>query len=133
MRYFFLWVVLVSGTISAQVVNKTDNNRIAEDSVIVDNGKKDSMKIFRPVISDYKFKTQRGEAKIFDTVFSHEKTYIFSQYNNRDNFGKVQFANSGQTFNPLVYETNLQQNLAVLPTGKSFAILGVDDIKYYDV
>ncbi len=40
MRYFFLWVVLVSGTISAQVVNKTDNNRIAEDSVIVDNGKK---------------------------------------------------------------------------------------------
>ncbi|MCL1679467.1 putative porin [Elizabethkingia miricola] len=133
MRYFFLWVVLVSGTISAQVVNKTDNNRIAEDSVIVDNGKKDSMKIFKPVISDYKFKTQRGEAKIFDTVFSHEKTYIFSQYNNKDNFGKVQFANSGQTFNPLVYETNLQQNLAVLPTGKSFSILGVDDIKYYDV
>lgn len=61
------------------------------------------------------------------------KTYIFSQYNNKDNFGKVQFANSGQTFNPLVYETNLQQNLAVLPIGKSFSILGVDDIKYYDV
>lgn len=90
------------------------------------------MKIFRPVINDYKFKTQRGKQRYL-IRFSHEKTYIFSQYNNRDNFGKVQFANSGQTFNPLVYETNPQQNLAVLPTGKSFAILGVDDIKYYDV
>ncbi|WP_228465330.1 putative porin, partial [Chryseobacterium indologenes] len=133
MRYIFLCVVLVSGALSAQVVNKTDYNRIPEDSVIVDNGKKDSLKIFKPVINDYKFKTQRGEEKIFDTVFSHEKTYVFSQFNNKDNFGRIQFPNSGQTFNPMVYELNQQQDLAVLPTGKSFNILGIDDIKYYNV
>ncbi|WP_407491521.1 putative porin [Elizabethkingia meningoseptica] len=133
MRYIFLCVVLVSGALSAQVVNKTDYNRIPEDSVIVDNGKEDSLKIFKPVINDYKFKTQRGEEKIFDTVFSHEKTYVFSQFNNKDNFGRIQFPNSGQTFNPMVYELNQQQNLAVLPTGKSFNILGIDDIKYYNV
>ena len=35
------------------------------------------MKIFRPVINDYKFKTQRGEAKIFDTVFHMRKHISF--------------------------------------------------------
>jgi hypothetical protein len=71
-------VVLVSGTISAQVVNKTDNNRIAEDSVIVDNGKKDSMKIFKPVISDYKFKTQRGKQRYLIRFFHMKNIYLFT-------------------------------------------------------
>jgi len=61
------------------------------------------------------------------------KTYIFSQYNNRDNFGRVQFANIGSGFNPLSYEVNAEQNLALLPTNKSYGILGINDVKYYDV
>ena len=62
-----------------------------------------------------------------------DKTYIFSQYNNRDNFGRVQVANIGAGFNPLIYEHNPEQNLALLPTNKSYGILGVNDIHYYDV
>jgi hypothetical protein len=62
-----------------------------------------------------------------------DKTYIFSQYNNKDNFGRAQVANIGAGFNPLTYEVNAEQNLSLLPTNKSYWILGVNDINYYDV
>ncbi|NAW52036.1 hypothetical protein GNY06_11875 [Elizabethkingia argentiflava] len=133
MRYIFLWLIWLSGTISAQVINKTDNNRITGDSVIIDNGRKDSIKIFKPSIQDYKFRTEGGADKIFDIALTPDKTFIFSQFNNKDNFGKVQFPNSGQPFNPLMFELMPQQNLAVLPTGKAFNMLRVADIRYYDV
>ncbi|MFP3835830.1 putative porin, partial [Chryseobacterium sp. SIMBA_028] len=69
----------------------------------------------------------------FDTVMTFEKTYIFSQYNNKDNFGRVQFANIGAGFNPLSYEVNAEQNLALLPENKSYGIIGINDVQYYDV
>lgn len=104
-----------------------------KDTLIVDSGTKDSLKIFKPTINDYQYQTQYSEKKIFDTAMTFNKTYIFSQYNNIDNFGRVQFANIGAGFNPLSYETNAEQNLSLLPTNKSYGILGVNDIKYYDV
>lgn len=104
-----------------------------KDTLVIDSGTKDSLKIFRPTINDYQYQTQFSEKKIFDTAMSFNKTYIFSQYNNRDNFGRVQFANIGSGFNPLSYEVNAEQNLSLLPTNKSYGILGINDIKYYDV
>ena len=62
-----------------------------------------------------------------------DKTYIFSQYNNRDNFGRAQAANIGAGFNPLSYEVNAEQNLSLLPTNKSCMIMGADEVRYYDV
>lgn len=106
---------------------------LKEDSLIIDSGKKDSVKIFKPTINDYKYQTQFSEKKIFETVLTADKTFIFSQYNNRDNFGKVQFANIGSGYNPLSFEFNNEQNLSLLPTNKSFGILGISDIRYYDV
>lgn len=135
MRYFFTVFFLLASLFQAQVVNvKTDSNTIKNrDTLVVDSGVRDSMKIFKPTIYDYKFRTQYSEEKIFDTVFTHNKYYVFSQYNNRDNFGKIQFANVGAGFQPLVFERNPEQNLELLPTNKSFGILGITDIKYYDV
>lgn len=104
-----------------------------KDTLIIDSGKKDSLKIFKPTINDYQYQTQFSEKKIFDTAMTINKSYIFSQYNNRDNFGRVQFANIGSGFNPLSYEVNTEQNLSLLPTNKSYGILGINDIKYYDV
>lgn len=103
------------------------------DTLVVDSGKKDSLKIFKPGITDYKFKTQFGEDKIYDTVFTLQKSYEYTQYNNRDNFGKVQFANIGSGFQNLVYRSNPEENLSLLPTNKSHFILGIKDIRYYDV
>ena len=137
MKYLFLFIFFILSFVKAQViVNKTDSNRLDKklsDTLIIDSGKKDSLKIFKPTINDYLYQTQYSEKKIFDTVMTYDKTYIFSQYNNRDNFGRAQFANIGAGFNPLSYEVNPEQNLSLLPSNKAFAILGINDIKYYDV
>lgn len=136
MKYILSIILFFSLTVNAQVKNKTDSNQLpknGEDTLVIDSGKKDSLKIFKPTINDYLYQTQFAEKKVFDTVMTFDKTYIFSQYNNRDNFGRVQVANIGAGFNPLSYELNPEQNLALLPTNKSYGILGVNDIHYYDV
>ena len=128
MRYIFFILILLGGLLKAQ----TDDLPV-RDSVVVDNGQKDSIQIFRPTIDDYQFFTQFSQRKAFDTVFTIGKSYQFTQYNNRDNFGKIQFANIGEGFQNLVEKTDAEQDLALLPTRKSFFILGIKDIKYYDV
>ena len=134
MRFILFCLFLFSYHLNAQVVNKTDSNRVKPgDTLVVDSGFKDSLKVFKPTIYDYTYRTQFSEKKIFDTAFTHDKTFIFSQYNNRDNFGKVQFANVGSGFNPLVFEVDPEQNLSLLPTNKSYLLKRISDVKYYDV
>ncbi len=134
MKYLLFIFLFFGCIVNAQIVNKTDSNRVRiQDSVIVDSGAKDSLVIFKPTILDYKFYTQFSAKKILDTVLTYDKTYIFTQYNNRDNFGKIQFANIGTGFNPLIYEHNPEQNLTLLPFNKAHNILGIKDIRYYDV
>ncbi|WP_295230310.1 putative porin [uncultured Chryseobacterium sp.] len=136
MKYILFIILFFSFSAQAQIVNKTDSNTLEkklEDTLVIDSGTKDSLKIFKPTINDYLYQKQFSEKKVFDTVMTFDKTYIFSQYNNRDNFGRMQVANIGSGFNPLSYELNPEQNLALMPTNKSYGILGVDDIKYYDV
>lgn len=129
MKTYIFFLIFFSALSLGQVQSPSSD----QDTIVVDNGKKDSLKIFRPTISDYKFKTQFGEEKTFDTAFSVYKTYAYTQYNNRDNFGKVQFANIGAGFQDLVFVHNPEQNLTLLPAGKSHFIFGINDIKYYDV
>lgn len=136
MKYIFLYIVFCSTIITAQTVKPSSiQKQDAEnkDTLVIDSGKKDSLKIFKPTINDYQFQTQYSEKKVFDTVMTFDKTYIFSQYNNRDNFGRIQPANIGSGFNPLVFEVNAEENLSLLPSNKSYIILGANDVKYYDV
>jgi len=91
------------------------------------------MRVFKPTIEDYRFRTQFGESKVFDTTFVAERTFKFSQYNNQDNFGKIQFANIGSGFQDLVLVPRKEQNLTLLPTNKLHFYLSEDQIKYYDV
>lgn len=137
MKYIFFIIFFLTISLNAQVIrNKTDSNRLEKkmsDTLVIDSGNKDSLKIFKPTIYDYQYQTQFSEKKIFDTVMTFNKTYIFSQYNNRDNFGRVQFANIGAGFNQLSYEFNAKQNLSLMPENKSYGIVGINDVKYYDV
>ena len=133
MKYIFFILIFFGIITNAQVVNKTDSNKIKEDTLVIDSGHKDSLKIFKPTINDYQYQTQFSEKKIFDTVMTFDKTYIFSQYNNKDNFGRAQFANVGAGFNPLSFEVNSEQDLALMPTNKSYGIIGANEVKYYDV
>lgn len=135
MKYILIIIIFFGCVLKAQVVNKTGTNQSKkeEDTLVIDTGKKDSLKIFKPTINDYQYQTQFSEKKIFDTVMTFDKTHIFSQYNNTDNFGRAQVANIGAGFNPLVYEVNPEQNLSLLPSNKAYMIIGADDVKYYDV
>ncbi|WP_419488541.1 putative porin [Chryseobacterium bernardetii] len=135
MKYILFIITFFGFVASAQVVKTEDakTSKKPEDTLVIDSGKKDSLKIFKPTINDYQYQTQFSEKKIFDMVMTFDKTYIFSQYNNNDNFGRVQPANIGAGFNPLVFEMNTEQNLSLLPSNKSYMILGANDVKYYDV
>lgn len=135
MKYILFILFSLSFVAKAQVVNKADTKPQPkkEDTLVIDSGKKDSLKIFKPTINDYQYQTQFSEKKVFDTVMTFNKTYIFSQQNNKDNFGRVQTANIGSGFNPLVFEVNDEQNLSLLPSNKSYMIIGANDVKYYDV
>ncbi|WP_419869039.1 putative porin [Chryseobacterium sp. CT-SW4] len=133
MKYIFFILIFFGCITNAQVVNKTDSNKIKEDTLVIDSGQKDSLKIFKPTINDYLYQTQFSEKKVFDTVLTFDKTYIFSQYNNKDNFGRAQVANIGAGFNPLSFEVNPEQDLALLPTNKSYGIIGAKEVRYYDV
>ncbi|THV63104.1 putative porin [Chryseobacterium candidae] len=135
MKYILFILFSLSFVARAQVVNKAETKPRSkkEDTLVIDSGKKDSLKIFKPTINDYQYQTQFSEKKVFDTVMTFDKTYIFSQQNNKDNFGRVQPANIGSGFNPLVFEVNPEENLSLLPSNKSYMIIGANDVKYYDV
>ncbi|TZF96204.1 hypothetical protein FW781_12265 [Chryseobacterium panacisoli] len=135
MKYILFILFSLSFVARAQVVNKAETKPQPkkEDTLVIDSGKKDSLKIFKPTINDYQYQTQFSEKKVFDTVMTFDKTYIFSQQNNKDNFGRIQTANIGSGFNPLVFEVNDEQNLSLLPSNKSYMIIGANDVKYYDV
>ncbi|RKE78887.1 putative porin [Chryseobacterium sp. AG363] len=135
MKYILFILFSLGFVAKAQVVNKAETKPQPkkEDTLVIDSGKKDSLKIFKPTINDYQYQTQFSEKKVFDTVMTFDKTYIFSQHNNKDNFGRVQPANIGSGFNPLIFEVNDEQNLSLLPSNKSYMIIGANDVKYYDV
>ncbi|MGH1518960.1 putative porin [Chryseobacterium sp. JK1] len=136
MKYILFILSFFSFIANAQIVGKRDAKKPLikkEDTLVIDSGKKDSLEIFKPTINDYQFQTQFSEKKVFDTVMTFDKTNIFSQYNNHDNFGRIQPANIGSGFNPLVFEVNPEENLSLLPSNKSYIILGANDVKYYDV
>lgn len=129
MRYIF-FILMTVAWCKAQSTRLMGNQ---SDTIVIDNGNQDSAKIFKPTIADYKYRTQWGTAKVFDTTFAVNHSYQYTQYNNRDNFGKIQFANIGAGFQDLVYSPNAEQALSLLPTNKSHFILGINDVKYYDV
>lgn len=133
MKYLLLLSFVFTIFINGQQVNKTDSNKPVSDTLKVDSGEKDSMEIYKPTINDYQVKTRFSEKKIYDTTFTIERSYIVTQYNKKDNFGKIQSANIGSGFQNLTYEKNAEQNLNLLPENKSFYIKGENDINYYDV
>lgn len=105
-----------------------------KDSVKNQQNISDSLQVFIPTIKDYQFFKQNGEKKSFDTVFTIDKYYQFIRYNNRDSFGKIQFANIGSGFQDLVFENkDSEDSFFLLPKNKSYFISHIKDIDYYDV
>ncbi|WP_312823034.1 putative porin [Epilithonimonas sp.] len=133
MKYLLFLSFIFSIFINGQQINKTDSNKISSDTIKVDSGEKDSLEIYKPTINDYQVKKRFSEKKIYDTTFTIERSYVVTQYNKQDNFGKIQSSNIGSGFQNLMYEKSSEQNLSLLPENKSFYIIGENDINYYDV
>ena len=128
--YFLLFISLWSFGQKREVSLIPTNS---SDTIVVDNGKKDSVTIYKPIINDYLYRKEKGSYKVIDTTFTVQHSYVYTQYNNKDNFGKVQFANIGAGFQDLMYTRNSNHNLSLLPTNKSHFIIGERDVNYYDV
>lgn len=80
MKYILFIFSFFSFAAQAQIVDKAEvkNPPVKkEDTLVIDSGKKDSLKIFKPTIEDYQFQTQFSEKKVFDTVMTFDKTHIF--------------------------------------------------------
>lgn len=131
MRYLLLVLLGIPFSIYAQIT--PDAGLQKGDSIVVDNGKKDSIKIFKPTIDDYRFRTENEAYRNIDTTFTIAHSYIYTQYNNKNNFGKIQFANIGAGFQDLIFRREEKSILNLLPTNKSHSIIAPDEVKYYDV
>ncbi len=99
------------------------------------DGKNDSLnlKIFQPTGKDYLFWRADHPKKPFDTALSLRNQYRYTQFNNRDNFGKQAFNNVGQPFNTLFFKLAGDNHLQLLPEGKEQVYLYKDSVRYFDV
>lgn len=85
----------------------------------------------RPPIEDYKIISIKSDTITVDTSLTIAKDYKFN-YLRKDRYGLLPFANTGQTYNTLIYHFD---NTATTPgsvaQARHFNYMGVDEIKYY--
>lgn len=78
------------------------------------------------------FNTER-DTSVVDTTLSIKKDYKFN-YLQRDNFGLMPFANMGQTYNSLTYNTSENYTVPLFGArAKHFNYMTNSDINYYEV
>lgn len=60
MKYIFLIIFFCATSVEAQVIRRPphQNKNTVNDTLVVDKGGKDSVKIFKPTINDYLIQTQ---------------------------------------------------------------------------
>lgn len=128
-------VVSLSSHIFSQVIPELNRPEAIRDSLqefATREVANDSLRIHRPVITDYTYwKENDLNISIIDTTLSIQSFYE-QNFTQKDMFGKINFPNSGQTFNPLFYE-NRRFKMNLIPEGKSFNYIHTEDVKYYDV
>lgn len=140
-QFVFFFLILGSTFLSAQIVLTPDGrttpaeqDRMANDSLLDRSGSlkpSDSLKIYNPVIGDYNFWTDRLSKRQVDTVMTIDSFYRQNVYQ-QDLFSFQQFPNWGQTLNPLV-PVSPDDNLQLLPTGKSWMYTKENEVRYFDV
>lgn len=91
----------------------------------------DSLQIFRTTIEDYTFWRLNESKQTIDTTLTIENFYRHNVYQ-KDLFGYQQFPNHHQALNPLTPQIR-REPFSILPLGKSFQYIGVEDVRYFDV
>lgn len=84
-------------------------------------------------IEDYSIVDVRGKKTFVDTSLSLRKNYKFN-YLRKDDFGLIQFANIGQSYNSLIKNVTSSWLLPRFGArARHFNYFEIDDIKYYNV
>ena len=67
MKYIFLVIFFCATVLEAQVIKRPQlqNKNAERDTLVIDKGGKDSVKIFKPTINDYLIYHQFSEKKVF--------------------------------------------------------------------
>lgn len=129
---FFLFTACF---INAQIITDLNSDEAIQDSLRSMSQREvadDSLKIHRPVITDYIYWRENDhQTTVVDTTLNIQSFYR-QNFTEKDVFGNMYFSNFGQTFNPLSYrEKRFKLNL--LPDGKSFNYINTEDIRYFNV
>ncbi len=84
-------------------------------------------------ITMYQVISSKNDTTYIDTTLTIRKDYIYN-YLRKDNFGLLQFANEGQTYNTLDFSLTRQNALPLMGfAGKHFFYKEAEDINYYSV
>ncbi|MFT4611275.1 MAG: hypothetical protein ACJA1H_002431 [Glaciecola sp.] len=141
-RHIILLFLLVSSLLSGQEGNTPKLKPLignkSKPSLINDtlSSKKRSKKVVlskAAIIDQYRIIDINNRIEVLDTSLTIKKEYKFN-YLRKDNFGLIQFANLGQTYNSLTKnfsKTNLLPNFGA--RARHFNYFEVEDIKYYEV
>lgn len=85
----------------------------------------------RPPIEDYKIISIKSDTITVDTSLTIAKDYKFN-YLRKDRYGLLPFANTGQTYNTLIYHfDNNATRPGSMAQARHFNYMGVDDVKYF--
>ncbi len=116
---------------TSNIVKNSDSTRINKNISNDKNNKSPNSK--KATIDLYKIITVEGDTTYVDTSLTIRKEYKFN-YLRKDNFGLIQFANLGQTYNSLTKDFD-NNNLVPLfgSRARHFNYFEVEDIKYYEV
>ncbi|WP_234969244.1 putative porin [Winogradskyella jejuensis] len=105
----------------------TDTSRVKTNNPIKSN------KASVATIYAYKIISKDSDTTYVDTTLTIKKEYKYN-YLRKDNFNRIQFANTGQTYNSLSFD-NSSRNIMPLFSAQArhFNYMEVDDINYYHV
>jgi hypothetical protein len=121
---------------SQELKRTVNRNANVNDSSSVSNNRNNQSKIKKndkALITDYKIFSFKNDTTYVDTSLTLKKEYKFN-YLRKDNFGLLQFANVGQTYNSLTKNfsaTNLLPKFGA--RARHFNYFEVEDINYYEV
>ncbi|WP_081868377.1 putative porin [Flavimarina sp. Hel_I_48] len=129
----FLLISFIQAYAQVRTVDSTStqNESSQRSSLRKDPNEKDKRP--RPPVDLYKIISIENDTTVVDTSLTIEKFYKYN-YLRRDNFELLPFANTGQTYNTLVYTFDEQSSMPLFGArAKHFNYMEVEDIHYYEV
>ncbi|MBO3116992.1 putative porin [Winogradskyella sp. DF17] len=129
---FFVIVLCTVGSLNGQI-NPEKRNQAINDQNNPSNKSKKVNKNDLATIDLYKIVKATNDTTFVDTTLSLKKLYKFN-YLQEDNFGLISFANIGQTYNTLTFNSAEQYSLPLFgASARHFNYKKGSDMEYFEV